>query len=218
MFPLLPHVLSNMTNGTIGDSNGTGKQRKSFINSILQPCHWKWRERQGTLVVEAAGVEPASEKALLGEPTYLVRSKVPTGSSERTRLNPSARLCVSLALRTEAWGPSRQMTLHAPMRACGRERLPDQAAYANEESLAVVVFPIVLRVLGTRYAFLSQIIPYQDSDLERLYAFVRNLLAKLPPPGDGHAFVLDDEVSLRFSDFSRCQMALSISRKARPIL
>jgi type I restriction enzyme R subunit len=30
------------------------------------------------------------------------------------------------------------------------------------------------------YAFLSQIIPYQDSDLERLYAFARNLLAKLP--------------------------------------
>jgi len=48
------------------------------------------------------------------------------------------------------------------------------------------------------YAFLSQIIPYQDSDLERLYTFVRNLLAKLPPPGDGHAFVLDDEVALRY--------------------
>jgi len=48
------------------------------------------------------------------------------------------------------------------------------------------------------YAFLSQIIPYQDSDLERLYAFVRNLLAKLPARGDGQAFVLDDEVALRF--------------------
>ena len=48
------------------------------------------------------------------------------------------------------------------------------------------------------YAFLSQIIPYQDSDLERLYAFVRNLLAKLPPPGHGQGFVLDDEVALRF--------------------
>ena len=48
------------------------------------------------------------------------------------------------------------------------------------------------------YAFLSQIIPYQDTDLERLYAFVRNLLAKLPPPGDGRVFVLDDEVALRF--------------------
>ena len=48
------------------------------------------------------------------------------------------------------------------------------------------------------YAFLSQIIPYQDSDLERLYAFVRNLLAKLTPPGRGRAFALDDEVALRF--------------------
>ena len=55
-----------------------------------------------------------------------------------------------------------------------------------------------LRAYRNLYAFLSQIIPYQDSDLERLYAFVRNLLTKLPPPGDGKAFVLDDEVALRF--------------------
>ena len=48
------------------------------------------------------------------------------------------------------------------------------------------------------YAFLSQIIPYQDTDLERLYTYVRNLMAKLPPPGDGQAFVLDDEVALQF--------------------
>ncbi len=48
------------------------------------------------------------------------------------------------------------------------------------------------------YAFLSQIIPYQDSDLEKLYAFVRNLIAKLPPPGDGQIFTLDDEVALRY--------------------
>ena len=55
-----------------------------------------------------------------------------------------------------------------------------------------------LKAYRNLYAFLSQIIPYQDSDLERLYAFVRNLLSKLPPPGDGKAFVLDDEVALRF--------------------
>ena len=48
------------------------------------------------------------------------------------------------------------------------------------------------------YAFLSQIIPYQDTDLERLYAFVRNLLAKLPAAGDGLACGRDDEVALRF--------------------
>ena len=48
------------------------------------------------------------------------------------------------------------------------------------------------------YAFLSQIIPYQDTELERFYSFARNLLAKLPPPGDGKAFILDDEVALQF--------------------
>ena len=55
------------------------------------------------------------------------------------------------------------------------------------------------------YAFLSQIIPYQDSQFERLYSFVRNLLAKLPPPGGGQRFVLDDEVALQF--FRLQQMA-----------
>ena len=55
-----------------------------------------------------------------------------------------------------------------------------------------------LKAYRNLYAFLSQIIPYRDSDLERLYAFVRNLLSKLPPPGDGQAFLLDDEVALRF--------------------
>ena len=55
-----------------------------------------------------------------------------------------------------------------------------------------------LKAYRNLYAFLSQIIPYQDTDLERLFAFVRNLLAKLPPPGDGEGFVLDDEVALRF--------------------
>lgn len=48
------------------------------------------------------------------------------------------------------------------------------------------------------YAFLSQIIPYQDSELEQFYTFCRNLISKLPPPGDGSSFTLDDEVSLKY--------------------
>jgi len=48
------------------------------------------------------------------------------------------------------------------------------------------------------YAFLSQITPWQDPEFEQLYAFARNLLAKLPPPGDGRAFALEDEVGLQF--------------------
>jgi type I restriction enzyme R subunit len=56
----------------------------------------------------------------------------------------------------------------------------------------------VLIAYRNLYAFLSQIIPYQDSDLEKLYTFVRNLIAKLPPADDGGPFVLEDEVSLRY--------------------
>ena len=80
------------------------------------------------------------------------------------------------------------------------------------------VFRSQLKAYRNLYAFLSQIIPYQDSELEKLYTFVRKLLAVLPPPGDGQAFVLDDEVALRFSDCSRCPRAPSALRKARPIL
>jgi type I restriction enzyme R subunit len=48
------------------------------------------------------------------------------------------------------------------------------------------------------YAFLSQIIPYTDSDLEKLYAFGRFLLAKLPREEEGPAYEFDDEVTLQY--------------------
>lgn len=48
------------------------------------------------------------------------------------------------------------------------------------------------------YAFLSQVMPYFDDGLERLYAFLRNLSAKLPSAGDGSRFTLDDDVALKF--------------------
>jgi type I restriction enzyme R subunit len=48
------------------------------------------------------------------------------------------------------------------------------------------------------YAFLSQIIPYQDSDLERLYTFFRYLTPKLPKRRSGPAYQFDDEVRLEY--------------------
>lgn len=48
------------------------------------------------------------------------------------------------------------------------------------------------------YAFLAQIVPYQDSDLEKLYAYGRFLLTKLPRRGSGAGYELEDEVALRF--------------------
>ena len=48
------------------------------------------------------------------------------------------------------------------------------------------------------YGFLSQVIPYQDSDLERLYTYLRFLLTKLPRrEGDGPIH-LEDEVELQY--------------------
>jgi type I restriction enzyme R subunit len=48
------------------------------------------------------------------------------------------------------------------------------------------------------YGFLSQVIPYQDSDLERLYVFLRHLAAKLPHRRSGPAYQFDDEVRLEY--------------------
>jgi type I restriction enzyme R subunit len=48
------------------------------------------------------------------------------------------------------------------------------------------------------YAFLAQIIPYQDTSLEKLYVFVRFLLKKLPRRDDSGRFDLEDEVALQF--------------------
>lgn len=47
------------------------------------------------------------------------------------------------------------------------------------------------------YAYLSQIIPFQDTDLEKLYTFLRFLSAKLPRRG-GPSYSFDDEVRLEY--------------------
>ncbi|MFN3890131.1 MAG: type I restriction endonuclease subunit R [Beijerinckiaceae bacterium] len=48
------------------------------------------------------------------------------------------------------------------------------------------------------YGFLSQIIPYQDTDLERLYVFLRHLATKLPKRGAGPSYQFDDGVRLEY--------------------
>ncbi|HNR88558.1 MAG TPA: type I restriction endonuclease [Spirochaetota bacterium] len=48
------------------------------------------------------------------------------------------------------------------------------------------------------YGFLSQVIPYQDSDLERLYVYIRHLSLKLPRRRSGVSYQFDDEVRLEY--------------------
>lgn len=48
------------------------------------------------------------------------------------------------------------------------------------------------------YGFLSQVIPYQDSDLEQLYTYLRFLLTKLPRREGGSEVHIEDEVELQY--------------------
>lgn len=48
------------------------------------------------------------------------------------------------------------------------------------------------------YAFLSQVIPYQDSDLEKLYTYLKHLALKLPKRTSSSGYQFDDEVQLAY--------------------
>jgi len=48
------------------------------------------------------------------------------------------------------------------------------------------------------YGFLSQVIPYQDTDLEKMYTYLRFLLTKLPRRASGPTYHLEDEVELQY--------------------
>lgn len=52
------------------------------------------------------------------------------------------------------------------------------------------------------YSFLSQVIPYQDSDLEKLFTYLRHLALKLPKRKNGPGYQFDEEVEL---DYYRLQ-------------
>jgi type I restriction enzyme, R subunit len=52
------------------------------------------------------------------------------------------------------------------------------------------------------YSFLSQVIPYQDSDLEKLFTYLRHLALKLPKRKSGPGYQFDEEIEL---DYYRLQ-------------
>jgi type I restriction enzyme R subunit len=86
-------------------------------------------------------------------------------------------------------------TDHAKMNACidpAVTRFKNLGDHVKEE------FRTTLIAYRNLYAFLSQIIPFQDSDLEKLYTYIRLLLTKLPRRNLGPALNLDDEVALKY--------------------
>ena len=84
---------------------------------------------------------------------------------------------------------------HAVMNACldpAVNRFNERDEDSQEE------FRGWLTAYRNLYAFLSQIIPFQDSDLEKLYSYIRFLLTKLPERDLGPAYRLDEEVALKY--------------------
>jgi type I restriction enzyme, R subunit len=76
-----------------------------------------------------------------------------------------------------------------------------------------------LQAFQNLYGFLSQVIPYQDSDLEKLYVFVRHLATKLPRRQGGSGYQFDDEVRLeyyRLQKVSEGSISLQLG-EARPL-
>ena len=72
------------------------------------------------------------------------------------------------------------------------------AARLDDDEEAAEVWRGKAQAFRNLYAFLSQVIPYQDSDLERLYVYLRHLSAKLPRRRPGPAYRFDDEVRLEY--------------------
>lgn len=93
--------------------------------------------------------------------------------------------------------PSEKQTLtdHAKMNSC-IDPAVNRFNQLDEETQEE--FRKVLVAYRNLYSFLSQVIPFQDSDLEKLYSYIRFLLSKLPKGPRGPVYHFDDEVALKY--------------------
>ena len=84
---------------------------------------------------------------------------------------------------------------HARMNSCID---PAVGRYMDLEEDVSEEFRKTLVAYRNLYSFLSQVIPFQDSDLEKLYSYIRFLLTKLPKGDRGPVYSFDDEVALKY--------------------
>jgi len=84
---------------------------------------------------------------------------------------------------------------HARMNACID---PAVGRYNELEEEEREEFRKTLVAYRNLYAFFSQVIPFQDTDLEKLYSYIRFLLTKLPRGDRGPVYNFDDDVALKY--------------------
>jgi len=91
--------------------------------------------------------------------------------------------------------PNQTTADHARMNACID---PAVNRYNGLEEEAREEFRKTLVAFRNLYSFMSQVIPFQDSDLEKLYSYVRFLLTKLPRGDRGTVYNFNDDVALKY--------------------
>lgn len=87
---------------------------------------------------------------------------------------------------------------HQAMNAALDPAVSRFAALQEEKEEEAELWRGKAQAFRNQYGFLSQVIPYQDSDLERLYVFLRYLALKIPRRRNGTAYQFDDEVRLEY--------------------
>jgi type I restriction enzyme, R subunit len=93
--------------------------------------------------------------------------------------------------------PKRNTTAqdHARMNACID---PAVKRFKELEEEKQQEFRKTMVAFRNLYAFLAQIIPFQDSDLEKLYSYIRFLLTKIPRDNRGPIYRFEDDVKLKY--------------------
>lgn len=91
---------------------------------------------------------------------------------------------------------------HKNMNALLDQAVARFAKLQNEEEEQAELWRGKFQAFRNLYSFLSQVIPYQDSDLEKLFTYLRHLALKLPKRKSGPGYQFDEEVGL---DYYRLQ-------------
>jgi type I restriction enzyme R subunit len=94
--------------------------------------------------------------------------------------------------------PKQSVMDHQAMHAALDPAVSRFTVLQNEHEEEAELWRGKVQAFRNLYGFLSQIIPYQDSDLERLYVFLRHLAMKLPRRHSGGAYRFDDDVRLEY--------------------
>ena len=89
---------------------------------------------------------------------------------------------------------------HAKMNACID---PSVTRFSELDESIQEEFRGILVDFRNLYSFLSQVIPFTDSSLEKLYSYIRYLLKKLPRRDSGPSYHFDDDVTLQYYRLQR---------------